>query len=97
MSGLAHAGGNVTASSIQGTTLGTKKLELLHEIVPGLVGLAVFHDGVPRAFMARITDFVRKNNHLPAADPSTNVQAGGPTWYGPKYSVDRSLKAAAGD
>jgi putative ABC transport system substrate-binding protein len=38
---LAHPGGNVTGLSIQFTDLAGKRLELLHEVVPGLRRLAI--------------------------------------------------------
>jgi putative ABC transport system substrate-binding protein len=38
---LAHPGGNVTGLSIQATDLATKRLQLLHEIVPDLRRVAV--------------------------------------------------------
>jgi putative ABC transport system substrate-binding protein len=49
---LARPGGNVTALSIQATDLAGKRLELLHEVVPGLRRLAIMANaGVPPALL----------------------------------------------
>jgi putative ABC transport system substrate-binding protein len=42
---LSHPGGNVTGMSMQITEIGSKRLELFREIVPGLRRLAILFDG----------------------------------------------------
>jgi putative ABC transport system substrate-binding protein len=49
---LSHPGGNVTGLSIQQTETTGKRLELLHDIVPGLRRLAVMFDGGYNASVA---------------------------------------------
>ena len=41
---LSHPGGNVTGLSLQAAEVASKRLELLHEIVPGLSRLAILFD-----------------------------------------------------
>jgi putative tryptophan/tyrosine transport system substrate-binding protein len=49
---LARPGGNVTGSSIQQTDLAGKRLELLHELIPGLRRLAILANvGSPNAVL----------------------------------------------
>jgi putative ABC transport system substrate-binding protein len=49
---LAHPGGNVTGLSVQQNDTTGKRLEFLHDIVPGLRRLAVMFDGGYRASIA---------------------------------------------
>ena len=49
---LSHPGGNVTGLSVQQNDTTGKRLELLHDIVPGLRRLAVMFDGGYRASIA---------------------------------------------
>jgi putative tryptophan/tyrosine transport system substrate-binding protein len=64
---LSQPGGNVTGLSLQATEIVSKRLEILREIVPGLVRLATIFDGSYGAS-------VRENDDVVAAAPTFGLK-----------------------
>jgi hypothetical protein len=74
---MPHPGGNITGSLIQQTDLAGKRLEPLHELVPGLLRLAILANvGYPAAVLEMGTVLAKLSELLFVEDAAALCRGG---------------------